>query len=187
MKRSIFKVIFVAVRYCVSGYSHCSSATCSTHLSTRSTRLSTLSTRLFTRSTRLLTCSTRLSTRLSTRSTFLSTRTICLYYLPRLSTRSTRSTIWERPTDSTASTTSGQTDTTSGQTSITNGQTPYGCLTFIFYQKYFLWKNGFKAFLFWCDDLGQYTAYNINREELIELKNNIKKEKLQDKAENLQS
>ena len=35
--------------------------------------------------------------------------------------------------------------------------------------------------------LEQYTAFNINREELTELKNNIKKEKLQDNKKNLQS
>ena len=28
-----------------------------------------------------------------------------------------------------------------------------GCLTLIFYEKYFLWQNGFKAFLFWCDNI----------------------------------
>ena len=35
--------------------------------------------------------------------------------------------------------------------------------------------------------LEQYTAFNINREELTELKNNIKKVKLQDNKKNLQS
>ena len=32
-------------------------------------------------------------------------------------------------------------------------KTLIGCLTFIFYQKYFLWWNGLEAFLFSCDEI----------------------------------
>ena len=32
-------------------------------------------------------------------------------------------------------------------------KTPTGCLTFIFYQEYFLWWNALKAFLFSGDDI----------------------------------
>ena len=30
---------------------------------------------------------------------------------------------------------------------------PHGCLTFIFYQKHFLWLNEYEDFLFSCDDM----------------------------------
>ena len=82
-------------------------------LPARNTRFSTASTRFSDRTTRLSTCGTRLSTR----SSRLSTGSICL------SARGARSNIcrsfysWsviKRPTDSTTSTTSGQTDTMSG-------------------------------------------------------------------------
>ena len=33
-----------------------------------------------------------------------------------------------------------------------------GCLTLIFYQKYFLWYNGYKAFLFLCDEMQAWTS-----------------------------
>ena len=84
MTRSIFKVVFNALRHCLSAYSLYSSLTCSTHLSTRSTRL-------LTRSTRLLIRLSASATRLSTRSICLSTRSTRLAI--RLSTRSTGSTI----------------------------------------------------------------------------------------------
>ena len=32
-------------------------------------------------------------------------------------------------------------------------KTPYGCLTFIFYQKYFLGSNWLEGFLFSCDEM----------------------------------
>ena len=38
-------------------------------------------------------------------------------------------------------------------------KTPIGCLAFIFYQKYFLWLSGFKAFLFWCGVLFQKLSF----------------------------
>ena len=54
MKRSIVKVVFIALHYYLSGYSQYSSTTRSTYFSTRSTRLSTFSTRLSTRGILLL-------------------------------------------------------------------------------------------------------------------------------------
>ena len=46
MKKSLVKVVFIALRYYLSGYLSYSCLTRSTHFSTRSTRLSTCSTRL---------------------------------------------------------------------------------------------------------------------------------------------
>ena len=71
MKRSIFKVVLIVLRYYLLCYSECSCCTIITHFSTCSTCLST-------RCTCLFTCSTRLFIRLSTRSTRLSTHSICL-------------------------------------------------------------------------------------------------------------
>ena len=86
MKRSIVKVVLIALRYYLLCYSQFSCCTFSNHFFTCSTCLST-------RGTCLFTCSTRLFIRLSTRSTRLSTHSICL---PNgsicLSTRSTQST-----------------------------------------------------------------------------------------------
>ena len=86
MKRSIFKVVLIVLRYYLLCYSECSCCTIITHFSTCSTCLST-------RCTCLFTCSTRLFIRLSTRSTRLSTHSICLSTGSIcLSTRSTQST-----------------------------------------------------------------------------------------------
>ena len=86
MKRSIFKVVLIALRYYLLCYSECSCCTIITHFSTCSTCLST-------RCTCLFTCSTRLFIRLSTRSTRLSTHSICLSTgSVCLSTRSIQST-----------------------------------------------------------------------------------------------
>ena len=96
MKRSIVKVVFIALLYYLSGYSKYSSPTRSSNFSSRSSHFSTYSIpvvvpRLSTRGTRLSICLSTRSTRLSTRSICLSTRSTRLAI--RLSTPSTRSTI----------------------------------------------------------------------------------------------